>query len=1090
MALWGGLGHAATVAQLVGVDVGGLVSMIIQSAVTARQNKEECQLLARRVLLISQLLSQLQEAEVVQWRMAGLDDALRESHELVVSCQDRRMAYRLVMAGRQADKFREVQRRIDSCLLIFPIVSHIDITRRFDGNYNVPIPSGGTTMPSTSAGHGSQFQTAWKVPYAHGIQEFTFKKLAAATKNFAPDTMINEGSFGMVHKGCFSGGKVMAIKRRSKYSMFGEEEFQAEVTILSSIRHKHIVRLLGWCMVEEEKLLLPFMERKEMERILIYEYMENGSLFDHLHSPKWSSSPVRASWKMRIKTLLGVSQAIEYLHVYALPPVIHRDIKASNIMFDSTWAPRLIDFGLSLTWDETECSGICVKATTGYADPEYMTTGNLKPASDVYSFGVLMLEVLIGREPFFYWEDGEENNSTPYCREYLVDFALSLIEAGEVQKLLDKRQATEPTLRELEAVNLVAQTAARCLQLEGKERPAISEVAANLQAALELVERIFKAQAGELNPRDFTEVNRECRVFKLPTSRQLNEDIFYFPERHPPPSPLSIHLLARSKNKIQVNSGLAMALWGGLGQAATVAQLVGADVGSLISIIMQAAVTARQNKKECEQLARRVFMIAELLPHLQDPEVMCRPEIRRPLVGLDDTLREAHELVMSCQEKSVVHRLVMAGRQAEKFREVQSRIDSYLLVFPFISHIDITRRLDRIYKVLLPNDVTPPSQEFAENLAEEVAAAHGEDGEKFTMAEIEAATNNFAQLIGRGGVSNVYMGRLPDGLEVAIKIFTDCDSSNEEFVAERTILTQIRHKHIIRLIGCCLERQRYKKEMKRSRWFWKKKIMDVVEPVLEPPILVFEHMINSSLDKHIHGSLSSSSPVMTSWSMRMEILLGVSRAIEYLHTHTERPVIHRDIKLSNILLDKAWVPRLSDFGLAFAWDEMECSDLPLSGTPGYCDPEYFATNIAKPAIDLFSFGVVMLEVLTGMKPIFRRKEEEDDDEEEDEDEISVFHLEEGGIPTSLASFAVPLIEAGKLWKLLDRRPTAEPTQRQLQAADLVAHTAARCVHFEGKERPVISEVVASLQEALELVRGDGGLEAKSKSMVRVLLSVK
>jgi hypothetical protein len=145
-----------------------------------------------------------------------------------------------------------------------------------------------------------------------------------------------------------------------------------------------------------------------------------------------------------------------------------------------------------------------------------------------------------------------------------------------------------------------------------------------------------------------------------------------------------------------------------LGQAATVAQLVGADVGGLISMIIQAAVTAQQNKKECEQLARRVFTVGELLQHL-DPEVLRRPEIRRPLAGLDGALREAHELVMACQDKSAVYRLVLSSRQAEKFRDVQSRIDSYLLLFPVISHLDITRRLDRIYNILVPNDSAGPS---------------------------------------------------------------------------------------------------------------------------------------------------------------------------------------------------------------------------------------------------------------------------------------------------------------------------------------------------------------------------------------------
>jgi hypothetical protein len=151
-----------------------------------------------------------------------------------------------------------------------------------------------------------------------------------------------------------------------------------------------------------------------------------------------------------------------------------------------------------------------------------------------------------------------------------------------------------------------------------------------------------------------------------------------------------------------------MALWTGLGQAATVAQLVGADVGGLISMIMQAALTARQNRRECEQVARRVLMIAELLPHLE----AC-PEAVRPLAGLGDTLRDAHELVVSCQGRNLAYQLAMAGRQADRFREVQSRIDSYLILFPIISHIGITRRLDRIYNILVPDSATssasPPS---------------------------------------------------------------------------------------------------------------------------------------------------------------------------------------------------------------------------------------------------------------------------------------------------------------------------------------------------------------------------------------------
>ncbi|XP_062188691.1 cell number regulator 13-like [Phragmites australis] len=140
-----------------------------------------------------------------------------------------------------------------------------------------------------------------------------------------------------------------------------------------------------------------------------------------------------------------------------------------------------------------------------------------------------------------------------------------------------------------------------------------------------------------------------------------------------------------------------MALWNGLANAATVAQVAGVESAGLISVITQAVRTAKRNKKDCRRLLRRVTMIGDLLKQLQDSEMMRRPEIRKPLEGLDDTLRQAYELVASCQKSNVVYRIYAAGNQAERFREIENRIDSYLLLYPVISHIDVTRRLERIW---------------------------------------------------------------------------------------------------------------------------------------------------------------------------------------------------------------------------------------------------------------------------------------------------------------------------------------------------------------------------------------------------------
>lgn len=239
--------------------------------------------------------------------------------------------------------------------------------------------------------------------------------------------------------------------------------------ILPTLRHRHIIRLLGWCVAEKENSL-------------VYEYMKNGSLHDHLHggAPSSSSpSPVTTSWRKRMEILLGISRAIEYLHSHAVTPVIHRDVKASNILLDDTWAPRLADFGLSLkiSWDDVKGRNAPVMGTSGYADPEYISTRSLTLAMDVYSFGVVMLEVLTGKTATLV-----SNN-----KNSLVSFALPKIEAKKLEEVLDRRPAQKPTPRQLQAADLVAATAARCLCLQGKKRPAIPEVVAELKTAFELV---------------------------------------------------------------------------------------------------------------------------------------------------------------------------------------------------------------------------------------------------------------------------------------------------------------------------------------------------------------------------------------------------------------------------------------------------------------------------------------------------------------------------------------------------------------------------------------------------------------------------
>jgi hypothetical protein len=323
-------------------------------------------------------------------------------------------------------------------------------------------------------------------------EEFTLAQLEAATGGFAPETKIGEGSFGAVYRGKIPDGREVAIKRGGDSRAaprFQEKEsaFRSELAFLSRLHHKHLVGLVGYC-------------EEGQERMLVYEYMKNGALYDHLHPkpsspPAAGSSPVVSSWKLRIKILLDASRGVEYLHSYAVPPIIHRDIKSSNILLDAAWTARVSDFGLSLIMgpgsDSDEARphhhsqplpAAKAAGTVGYMDPEYYGLHHLTTKSDVYGFGVVMLESLTGRRAIF--RDAGDGGA-PVS---VVDHAVPAVVAGELAKVLDPRAPEPVAPHEAEAVELVAYTAVHCVRLEGKDRPAMADVVANLETAFALCE--------------------------------------------------------------------------------------------------------------------------------------------------------------------------------------------------------------------------------------------------------------------------------------------------------------------------------------------------------------------------------------------------------------------------------------------------------------------------------------------------------------------------------------------------------------------------------------------------------------------------
>ncbi|GFP89034.1 serine/threonine-protein kinase-like protein acr4 [Phtheirospermum japonicum] len=293
---------------------------------------------------------------------------------------------------------------------------------------------------------------------------FNYEELERATNGFKEESLVGKGSFSCVFKGVLKDGTVVAVKRAivSADLKKNSKEFHTELDLLSRLNHAHLLNLLGYC-------------EEGGERLLVYEFMANGSLHQHLHT-KNKELKEQMDWVRRVTIAVQAARGIEYLHGYACPPVIHRDIKSSNILIDEEHNARVADFGLSLLGPANSSSPLAElpAGTLGYLDPEYYRLHYLTTKSDVYSFGVLLLEILSGRKAIdMQYEEGN-----------IVEWAVPLIKSGDVESVLD------PVLKppaDIEALKRIANIASKCVRMRGKERPSMDKVTTALERALALL---------------------------------------------------------------------------------------------------------------------------------------------------------------------------------------------------------------------------------------------------------------------------------------------------------------------------------------------------------------------------------------------------------------------------------------------------------------------------------------------------------------------------------------------------------------------------------------------------------------------------
>ncbi|THF94127.1 hypothetical protein TEA_011709 [Camellia sinensis var. sinensis] len=300
----------------------------------------------------------------------------------------------------------------------------------------------------------------------------------------------------------------------------------------------------------------------------------------------------------------------------------------------------------------------------------------------------------------------------------------------------------------------------------------------------------------------------------------------------------------------------------------------------------------------------------------------------------------------------------------------------------------------------------------------------------FTAEDLKKATNNYheSRILGQGGQGTVYKGVLPDNTVVAIKkskVTEQSQSQIEQFINEVIVLSQVNHRNVVKLLGCCLETQ--------------------------VPLLVYEFITNGTLYDHIHTVGGTSS---ITWENRLRIATETAAALSYLHSAASTPIIHRDVKSTNILLDNNYVAKVSDFGSSrlIPVDQTQLTTL-VQGTLGYLDPEYFQTSQLTERSDVYSFGVVLVELLTGKKAISFDRPEAD---------------------RNLAMYFISAMKEDRLFEIVDEQVINDAKADQLEE---VAILTKRCLRVKGDERPTMKEVAMEL-EGLRMMEKNSWLNGK------------